>query len=62
MKRDAIAAFQRWGLKTLGEVAALPSADLSARLKELEHVVQDLRAETAFLKKATAYFARDQRL
>jgi len=33
-----------------------------ARLKELERVVQDLRAETAFLKKASAYFARDQRL
>jgi protein ImuB len=29
---DAIAAFKRWGLKTLGEIAALPSADLSARL------------------------------
>jgi transposase len=33
-----------------------------ARLKELEQVVQDLRAETAFLKKASAYFAREQRL
>lgn len=33
-----------------------------ARLRELERVVQDLRAETAFLKKASAYFARDQRL
>ena len=32
-----------------------------ARLKELEREVQDLRAETAFLKKATAYFAREQR-
>jgi protein ImuB len=29
---DAVAAFTRWGLKTLGEIAALPSADLSARL------------------------------
>jgi len=28
----AIAAFKRWGLKSLGEIAALPSADLSARL------------------------------
>jgi len=27
----------------------------------LERVVQDLRAETAFLKKASAYFAREQR-
>ena len=32
-----------------------------ARLKELEREVSDLRAETAFLKKATAYFAREQR-
>ena len=32
-----------------------------ARLKELERQVQDLRAETAFLKKASAYFAREQR-
>src|SRR5882672_3844001 len=29
---SAISAFQRWGLKTLGELAALPSADLVARL------------------------------
>jgi len=35
--------------------------DERARLKELERVVQDLRAETAFLKKASAYFAREQR-
>jgi protein ImuB len=28
----AISAFQRWGLKTLGEVAALPAADVRARL------------------------------
>ena len=28
----AISAFTRWGLRTLGELAALPSADLSARL------------------------------
>lgn len=32
-----------------------------ARLKELEREVSELRAETAFLKKATAYFAREQR-
>ena len=29
---SAISAFERWGLRTLGEVAALPPADLSARL------------------------------
>jgi protein ImuB len=28
----AIAAFKRWGLKTLGELAALPPADLAARM------------------------------
>ena len=32
-----------------------------ARLKQLERVVSDLWAETAFLKKASAYFAREQR-
>jgi len=32
-----------------------------ARLKELERENRDLRAETAFLKKASAYFAREQR-
>lgn len=31
------------------------------RLKDLEREVRDLRAETAFLKKASAYFAREQR-
>jgi len=31
------------------------------RLKELERETQELRAETAFLKKASAYFAREQR-
>ena len=30
--RAAIAALTRWGLRTLGELAALPAADLSARL------------------------------
>jgi transposase len=44
-----------------GAETELPVSD-RARLKELERVVQDLRAETAFLKKASAYFARDQRL
>jgi transposase len=32
-----------------------------ARLKALEREVHELRAETAFLKKASAYFAREQR-
>jgi protein ImuB len=29
---SAVFAFKRWGLRTLGEVAALPAADLAARL------------------------------
>ena len=29
---SAVSAFKRWGLRTLGEVAALPAADLVARL------------------------------
>jgi protein ImuB len=29
---SAVSAFERWGLKTLGELAALPPADLAARL------------------------------
>lgn len=32
-----------------------------ARLKELERENSELRAGTAFLKKASAYFAREQR-
>ena len=32
-----------------------------ARLKVVEREVQELRVETAFLKKASAYFAREQR-
>jgi transposase len=32
-----------------------------ARLTQLERENQELRAETAFLKKASAYFAREQR-
>ena len=47
------------------EANGAPEAELTlterARLKELERVVADLRAETAFLKKASAYFAREQR-
>jgi transposase len=32
-----------------------------ARLKELEPGVQELRTKTVFFKKASAYFAREQR-
>ena len=31
-EHSALATFKRWGLRTLGELAALPPADLSARL------------------------------
>jgi protein ImuB len=31
-KTSAVSAFKRWGLKTLGELAALPSADLVSRM------------------------------
>jgi len=40
--------------------AAATGAEL-ARLKELEKENQELRAENLFLKKASAYFAREQR-
>ena len=32
-----------------------------ARLRELERELKDLRAEAVFLRKASAYFAREQR-
>lgn len=32
-----------------------------ARLKELEQEIRELKAENLFLKKASAYFAREQR-
>jgi transposase len=40
-----------------------PPLELSqrARLRELERVNRDLEMENAFLKKAAAYFAREQR-
>lgn len=44
-----------------GGAEAELTLDERARLKELERENSDLRAETAFLKKATAYFAREQR-
>jgi transposase len=37
------------------------TVDERARLRQLERENSELRAETAFLKKATAYFAREQR-
>ncbi len=56
--------------KTIKEVAVAndvgPETELTlterARLKELEQVVQDLRAETASLNRASGCFAREQRL
>lgn len=37
------------------------TVDERARLRQLERENSELRAETAFLKKATAYFAWEQR-
>ncbi len=34
--------FQRWGLKTLGDIAALPAADLSARMGQAGLAIQQL--------------------
>ncbi len=43
-----IDTFQRWGLKTLGEIAALPAADLSARMGQAGLAIQQLaRGEDA---------------
>ena len=55
---------RRWLIKyraAHGESAEALTVPERARLKELERENQELRAETAFLKKASAYFARDQR-
>lgn len=53
---------RRWVIKyrEAHESSSLNVTD-RARLKELERENHDLRAETAFLKKASAYFAREQR-
>ncbi len=55
---------RRWVMK-YRESHGGTETDLSvserARLKELERENQELRAETAFLKKAASYFARDPR-
>ncbi len=46
--RQRIDTFQRWGLKTLGEIAALPAADLSARMGQAGLAIQQLaRGEDA---------------
>lgn len=55
---------RRWLIKyreTHGGTEDELSLPERARLKELERENQELRAETAFLKKASAYFAREQR-
>jgi transposase len=43
-----------------GEIGP-PTADESARLRELERQNRELRMENEFLKKAAAYFAKDHR-
>ena len=47
--------------ETHGGTETEVTLDERARLKELERENSELRAETAFLKKAAAYFAREQR-
>lgn len=51
------------GLNLLGSGGTETELTVSerVRLKELERENQELKAETVFLKKATAYFAREQR-
>lgn len=57
-------SLRRWLIK-YREANGGTESDLSlserARLKELERENQELKAEAAFLKKASAYFAREQR-
>lgn len=55
---------RRWLVKykeTHGGVEAELTGSQRARLAELERENQELRAETAFLKKAASYFAREPR-
>ena len=54
---------RRWLIKYRQDHGTEPELSVSerARLRELEREVADLRAERAFLKKASAYFAREQR-
>ena len=55
---------RRWVLKyreARGGTETEVTVSERARLKELERENSELRAEAAFLKKATAYFAREQR-
>lgn len=57
-------SLRRW-LISYREANGGTEAELSlperARLKELERENRELKAESAFLKKAAAYFAREQR-
>ena len=50
-------------LSTAAHAADEPPLELSerARLRELERRNRELEMENAFLKKASAYFAREQR-
>jgi transposase len=55
---------RRWLIKyreTHAGTPAVVSSAEAARLKALEKENQELRAEVSFLKKASAYFAREQR-
>lgn len=55
---------RRWLIKyreTHGGTETEVTGSERARLKELEQENRDLKAENLFLKKASAYFAREQR-
>lgn len=57
-------SLRRWLIKyrrTHTEPGQELTLDERARLSELERENRELRAEMAFLKKASAYFAREQR-
>ncbi|MCI0144097.1 IS3 family transposase, partial [Arthrobacter bambusae] len=55
--RDWLVKYREGNIGTEADLMATERA----RLKELEREVQVLRAQTALLKKASAYFAREQR-
>lgn len=55
---------RRWLIKyreTQAGTQTVASSAEATRLKALEKENQELRAEVSFLKKASAYFAREQR-
>lgn len=53
-----VATYRR---KDAGDVQPELTVDERARLKEQEREIRELRMENEFLKKAAAYFAKEQR-